>query len=90
MTDNRGTELRVGQEVAYNISGQVAKGKIISLIGGGASIAVKMKIKVKLLHTAAGMPMGHVSTVTNERNVLVLQVATTCPHCGQNPVEGEF
>jgi hypothetical protein len=31
MQDTRGTTLEVGQEVAYNLSGEVVKGRILSL-----------------------------------------------------------
>lgn len=76
MIDNRGTELRVGQPVAYNLSGEVAKGQIESLDEGQpywpGSLVFKRKIKVRLLHKAAGHSAGHISTLTCERNLLVL------------------
>lgn len=69
MYDNRGTELQVGQYVAYNISGQVAKGRIVSL----RESYQRQDIRIKLLHRAAGMYPDHISKVTNDRAVLVLQ-----------------
>ena len=78
MRDNRGTELAVGQLVAYNLSGQIAKGRILSCgrerreRAGGGWTYNKDTIKVELLHRAAGMWPGHVSTVRSSVNVLVL------------------
>lgn len=88
MKDNRGTELEVGQEVVYNLSGQVAKGKIVSVGDDLSRYGHRSRIKIELLHKAAGMAPGHISTVTNPLNVLALQPGT-CPNCGQDPFYSE-
>lgn len=77
MTDNRGTELRIGQRVAYNLSGELACGEITDLIEGtpgryDGHYEKWPMIKVKLAHRAAGFPAGHISKVRNPKNVLVL------------------
>lgn len=81
MTDNRGTPLKVGDRVAYNISGEVAVGKILRLVQGkyeasgyGWMRCVKKPlIEVQLEHRAAGQPAGHISKVRHETNVIVLK-----------------
>lgn len=74
MLDNRGMRLEVGQLVAFNISGQVARGEITKL---------STTIKIRLEHNAAGMPPGHISTLKNSRSVLVLegQAKGYCADC---------
>lgn len=75
-TDTRNTPIRPGLNVAYNISGEVAAGRVLS-------IAAKPNprqwgrpwlytFKVELQHSAAGKGRGHVSKVTNAHNLLVL------------------
>ena len=79
-TDNRGTLLEVGLPVAYNLSGQIAKGLIQSVQPGKQYWQKPNKwdkqglatVKVELLHDAAGYKAGHVSKVQNQRNLLVL------------------
>lgn len=76
MIDNRGTELRVGQEVAYNLSGEVAKGEIVDLKvtkTGSKWNPERADIRVRLLHSACGQCKDHISKVRNERNVLVIK-----------------
>lgn len=72
MIDNRGTELQVGQEVVYNISGQVAKGRILGTDKRWRRSYHTPCVHVELLHSAAGAPAGHVSKVRNPTSVLVL------------------
>jgi hypothetical protein len=72
LVDNRNTEIAVGQEVAYNMSGEVVKGVIHSISPGG--FRVKPTIKITLSHPAVGKSAGHLSTVRSSRNLLVLQV----------------
>jgi hypothetical protein len=71
MTDNRDVELEVGQRVAFNLSGQIAKGEIVKI--APPRFNQKRSIHVSLIHRAAGHNAGHISKVTNEKNVLVLR-----------------
>lgn len=77
MIDNRGTELKVGQEVAYNFSGEIAKGIIVDLkvkkTGSSWGNPNRADIRVELIHSLGRYRKGHISKVSNERNVLVLQ-----------------
>lgn len=78
--DNRGTGLEVGQEVAYNLSGEIAKGRIKSIKPGKQYWQKPDKwkpfglptVEVELLHNAAGHPAGKISKVNNSKNLLVL------------------
>lgn len=63
MKDVRGIELYPGLSVAFNLSGDVAKGTIM---------AVGKPILVRLDHRAAGQHPGHISKVRRERSLLVL------------------
>ena len=69
LRDSRGTEIEVGQRVAYNLSGQVAEGDIVSTKG--------WTIGIKLIDCCAGMDPGHISKVKNPTSILVLTVWTT-------------
>jgi hypothetical protein len=79
-TDNRGTVLEVGQEVAYNMSGEVAKGRIKSIKLGSKHWQKPDRwhpdgipvIEVELVHPTAGKQPGWVSKVQNNRNLLVI------------------
>lgn len=73
MIDNRDTEIHEGDTVAFNISGQVAVGEIVALTKASRYGRPITKIEVRLDHKAAGHPAGHISTVTNPRNVIVLK-----------------
>jgi hypothetical protein len=64
--DSQGTPLRVGQRVAYNMSGDVVPGEI-----------VRISTRISILHT--GRPVGlyhgkddHISKVRNSSSILVL------------------
>ena len=70
--DNRGTEIQTGQIVAYNISGQVALGRISEVTRSYRYSSPGWTIRVELLHAAAGKHSGHYSTVRNPLNLLVL------------------
>lgn len=98
MYDNRFTKLELGQTVVYNISGEVAKGRIVKLAEPvdtetkfGRRRLAKPVIHVELFHHAAGKTPGHISKVTNETNVLVLLeddapcscIDRECVFCGQ-------
>ena len=72
--DNQGREIVPGLEVAFNISGQLARGRVVEIKPSG-SYYKKANIKIHLLHKAAGKREGHISTVTNPLNVLVLEEA---------------
>lgn len=64
-SDTRGTQIEVGQRVAYNISGDIALGEVA---------AVKPShYEVLLLHKAAGLPAGHISKVRRATSMLVLR-----------------
>jgi len=63
--DARGQVLRPGVYVAYNLSGDIAKGQIVHEPSGGT-------YKVRLLHDAAGHKTGHISTVRRYRSMLVI------------------
>ncbi len=75
--DNRGKLVEPGAKVAFNLSGQLAAGEIVSVRATpnvhawGASH--KWTIRVRLTHQASGFWPGHVSKVTDPRNVLVLE-----------------
>lgn len=71
--DNRGAVIEMGQRVAYNLSGQVALGQVRSVGVSHRYSRVGPLIKVELLHDAAGQHAGHISKVTNEKNLLVLR-----------------
>lgn len=86
--DNRGTAIKVGQEVVCNVSGQVAKGTIEKVVDGYRYNGPSVTIHVKLAHSAAGKPAGHISKIAHPRNVLVLNLPS-CPNCGQSPLQGE-
>lgn len=79
LTDNQKTTLEVGQEVAYNLSGQIAKGRIKTISAKPKPnprvswAPLKIQIEIELLHRAAGHLVGHISKVTSEHNVLVLK-----------------
>ena len=84
MKDARGTELRVGQKVAYNFSGTVAHGEITELrepeyaTRQGAYSTWQQRtrralIKVKLSHPAQGKEPGWISKIQDEKNVLVIK-----------------
>lgn len=65
--DVRGNELKPGVYVAYNLSGDVARGQLVSAGRGGHG-----PYKVRLLHKAAGHFPGHISNVRRARAMLVL------------------
>lgn len=65
--DIRGNSLEPGVYVAYNISGDIAKGQIVHAGRGGYG-----PYKVRLLHNAAGMLAGHISNVKRHRSMLVI------------------
>lgn len=71
--DQRGTPLTPGAEVAYNMSGTVAKGRIIKAEPGKGSYG-KANIHISLEHPACGKPAGHISKVSRPENVLVMLV----------------
>lgn len=76
MNDNRGTELKVGQEVAYNLSGEIAKGEIVDIKvtkTGSTWNPERADIRVRLLHNACGQHKDHISRVRSEHNVLVIK-----------------
>jgi hypothetical protein len=74
--DNRGALLEPGVTVAYNLSGEVAVGRLLDvrLTGKtgfrGAPLAV---FRVELAHAAAGQAAGHVSKVKDHHNLLVIR-----------------
>lgn len=70
MIDARQTLLKEGRLVAYNLSGNVAMGTLVHVPED--TRPYKRKIKVQLLHNAAGLHAGHVSTVNDERNLIVI------------------
>jgi hypothetical protein len=69
MKDNRGTPIEVGCQVAYNYSGQIAVGKVLS--------ATPKKITIELginMNTDGVVKRpGKISIVKNRQNVLVLK-----------------
>jgi hypothetical protein len=65
--DTRDASLEPGVYVAYNLSGDVAKGQIVSAGRGGYG-----PYKVRLLHDAAGFRTGHISNVKRHRSMLVI------------------
>jgi hypothetical protein len=70
LTDSRGTALTEGAQVAVNVSGMTGRGEIVSIPHD--TRPGKRRIKVKLLFPVAGQAAGHVSTIRNEKNLLVL------------------
>lgn len=77
--DSAGTEIKKGQIVACNVSGQIGKGEVTH---------VGQQINVKLTEECAGFLAGHVSRIKNGYSVLVLEETRerSCPNCGQFPV----
>lgn len=79
VVDNRGTILEVGQEVAYNLSGEIAHGKIIEIrtkvVRNGRTHSwsgqPNVEIKVKVLNHRHHHH-DHISKVTSNYNVLVI------------------
>lgn len=63
--DARGTEFEPGAIVAYNLSGDVALGRILEITSTG-------RLRIELLHDAAGLYAGHLSEVRRLRSALVL------------------
>lgn len=61
--DVRGTPIRVGCTVAYNISGDVALGEVVK---------ATPPFHIMLKHPAAGQPAGHISKVRRTGSLLVL------------------
>lgn len=76
LVDNRGERLTVGDDVAFNLSGQIAKGRIVKMPERFGftqwGYYRGSPIHVRLLHDAVGMRAGHVSKITNPRNLLVI------------------
>lgn len=81
MKDARGTEIKIGQMVAYNYQGEVAFGEIIFIIdevlkdsGHGWSHTVeKAKIKIKRMTHLKMDEVKPRSTVTSPRNLIVIK-----------------
>jgi hypothetical protein len=74
-TDMRGTQIKPGRPVAYNLSGTVAKGEVEEVQAfrlPNAWGSITASIKVRLEHDANGYRKGHLSTVRHPNNVLVL------------------
>lgn len=79
MKDRRGTEIKVGQRVAYNFQGMVSFGEITSIEdevkatyeanGRDWNFGCKAKIKIKQLEEGSR----RISTVTNPLNLLVIR-----------------
>ena len=69
LTDHKGTELDIGQVVAYNYQGQVARGVIKDIAMGTRYGKQRPRIKVEMTH---GPDPGHESTVTDQKNLLVI------------------
>lgn len=68
LRDNRGTLIEAGCQVAYNYSGQIAVGKVIS------ATAAKITIELGCKMNTDGVPKkpGKISIVKNPQNVMVL------------------
>jgi hypothetical protein len=73
LVDNHNTVTGVDHEVACNVMGPVAKGVIREIKPDAYNR--RPIIKVELLHDAAGMSVGHISTVRSSYNLLVLYTA---------------
>jgi len=65
--DARGNPIEEGCRVAYNISGDIALGEVLSVGPRG--------FKVRLGHFCAGKPAGHISKVRRATSILVLTPA---------------
>lgn len=72
MTDSRGKEIRTGQRVAFNQSGDVVAGRVV---------AVSLKhIKIECERGGGSYtPWGHISRVRNGRSILILEPWLTSP-----------
>jgi hypothetical protein len=64
--DNRGTVVKIGHRVAFNISGDVAVGDVVGISRGGV-------ISIMLLHQADGKNTGHISKVKKPQSLIVLR-----------------
>lgn len=73
LVDNRGTTIEVGNRVAYNLSGTIGIGVVQSAspaVKDGWQYVKRANIKVLVEHPAS--LAGHVSTVKDPKNVMVI------------------
>lgn len=76
-TDYRGEELRPGRRVAFNLSGTVALGEIVSArmtksIRRSWGWEYEYDIRVRVLHDHPNQKAGHISRLKNNLNLVVL------------------
>lgn len=71
--DNRGTEVKLKQTVALNVSGQVGLGEVVAITSTRRYGRPGWLIRVRLKHSIAGQSAGHISKVTDPLNLLVLR-----------------
>jgi hypothetical protein len=74
LTDARGKEIKVGCRVAYNYSGQVAYGLIVSISKSGGTISIE-RLAPRDRYTELMNPLkpASISKVKNYRGILVLE-----------------
>lgn len=74
LVDHRGTDIEAGKRVAYNFSGEIAMGEVVSARGAYRKDSnqswTRAEIKVRVI--APKRHQGHISTVRDAKNVLVL------------------
>lgn len=70
--DNLGNKIEIGKIVAFNLSGEIAKGEVHLISQGKRYGKPHTRYSVKLLHDAVGKRRGDLSTINNSRNMLVL------------------
>lgn len=76
--DTRGTVIAAGARVAYNLSGYVVEGRVLSHSARWKPLSWNPEgrwywtFKIELQHAACGHGKGHVSTVREPKGILVL------------------
>lgn len=73
--DNRGTPIKTGDKVAYNLSGQIACGKVISVspaIRNDRGYGYKQRAMIKVQMEFPKYPAGAISKVRDPKNVMVI------------------
>ena len=79
LVDNRGTPITVGAKVAYNLSGQIAVGEVVTAkptvwtgLHEGKNCKIEVKLACKMNTDGLVKKPGKISKVSSPQNVLVL------------------
>ncbi len=88
-TDNRGSELKVKQKVAYNYCGEIAIGQIIDIKPSTRLGRHGFRIHIKLEYPKYPSRQNHTSVITSDKNVMVIEESVFKPHSVPNPLSEE-